>query len=146
VCFIIYKKNILALFLIFLISIFSIFRVPESDLEAYLHYFNTLENISFDELLTNTYLSIKEYEYIFKFYTWTVKNIFYQNWAYVFLSVFVIYHSIIKLTLKYMLNIFNQPISRSHIFIILSWCILVAITFSTSVHLVRLIIRYLLLY
>ena len=134
---IIYKINILIFSLIFLISIFSIFKVPVSDLKGYLYYFNTLEGISFDELLTNTYLSIKDHEYIFKFYTWAVKNIFYQNWIYVFLSVFIIYHSIIKLSLKYMLSIFNQPISRSHIFIILSWCILVAITFSTATHLVR---------
>ena len=132
-----HKKNILAFSLIFLISFLSVFKVPYSDLKAYLYYFNTLEGIPLDGVLTDTYLSIKEHEYFFKFYTWSVKNIFYQDWLYVFLSVFIIYHSIIKLSLKYMSSIFHQPISRSHIFIMLLWCILVAITFSTATHLVR---------
>jgi hypothetical protein len=127
----------LAFSLIFLISVFSIFKVPVSDLKIYLYYFNTLEGASFDELLESTYLSIKEYEYFFKFYTWTIKNIFYQNWFYVFLNVFIIYHAIIKLTIKYVLNVLDCPISRLNIFIILLWCILVAITFSTTTHLIR---------
>ena len=124
-------------FLIFLISFVSIFKVPESDLKTYFYYYDTLEGASFDKVLGDTFLSIREYEYFFKFYTWSVKNIFYQAWFYLFLSVFIIYHSIMNLTLKYLSSVFNHPAIRYHIFTILLWCILVAITFSTSTHLVR---------
>ena len=132
--FIVYKKSIWIFFFAFTISFISIFKVPDSDLGVYLDYYNKMRDISFSDLLTNQYLSIRVHEYIFKFYTWSVKNIFYQSWIYVFLSVFIIYHSILKLSFKYVDNV---AISRKHIFIILLWCVGVGVTFSTSIHLIR---------
>ena len=130
------KKTLLIYIFILLISILSIFKVPESDLSVYLAYLNSMENISFSKIFTSDTF-VKRYEIVFKIYTWTVKNLFNQEWTYVFLSIFFIYHSTIKLTFNYIQNIFDYPINLSYVFLILSWCVLVAITFATATHLIR---------
>jgi hypothetical protein len=127
------------LFMCLIFALINILKMPESDLNNYVEYYNQLSSMSFYTALDFVYQNIRLSEIIFRMYFWLMAQLSTSISLLIFISTVVIYYIVTFFSL-YVSRFYTDNFkSKNNVILLLSiiWCCYVGITFSLTGHVIR---------